>query len=518
MTSEQLIPGTEPKGQELSWQTFEIAGAKPLPPDPRVMAALGLNHGLETALADLVDNSIDAEAATVLIRFVRRGYELLGLYVVDDGRGMDEHTIDVAMTPGGSREYGENALGHFGVGLNAASLGQAASFTVVSRANGATPVGRRSTAAAASNGFVCEVVSPTSAASTMDLDWGPMRTPTGTVVRWDGVKCFPGSRTPELVERFLETTIVNLRHHLGLVFHRFIERRAVQILVDTFDLDVDAAGPPFRVEALDPFGYLKSGRPGYPRQLSASVEGVPLTLECHIWPGKSQLANFNLPGKSAVAAQGMYFYRHDRLLQVGGWNSTATSESESRLARVAIDIPDSMLHVFRMNPEKTKVETGPAFSAAVDRATTIDGNSLGAWQQYLLDAAETFTLSRKRKRERAKVVPPGRGFAPRVRKAVGRELEFLMGEEPIGIRWEDLGGDDFFHIDREEQTIWLNKAYRSAVIGDRNSGLNDAPLVKTLLYLLVENLFHGAFLGAKDRDNIELWSAILGAAAKAELE
>jgi hypothetical protein len=34
----------------------------------------------------------------------------------------------------------------------------------------------------------------------------------------------------------------------------------------------------------------------------------------------------------------------------------------------------------------------------------------------------------------------------------------------------------------------------------------------------MEDLFRGAYLGAKDKDNIELWQAILTAAARSELE
>lgn len=501
-----------------SWDFVEVSGTKPLPPDPRVMDALGLNHALETALADLVDNSIDAGADTVLIRFVRQGNQLVGLYVVDNGCGMNEEAIDIAMTPGGSREYGENALGHFGVGLNAASLGQADSFTVVSRTSFSQAVGRRSTARAAAEGFVCEILSSRSAEAIMNSNLELLHASTGTLVRWDDVKCFPGSRDPDLVERFLETTIVRVRHHLGLVFHRFIERRDVQLILDTYDLGLNSTGPPFIVEPLDPFGYIKSGRPGYPLKLAAKVANEMLSVTCHIWPGRSKLSNFNLPSRTPTNSQGLYLYRHDRLLQAGGWNSTSTIERDTQLARVAIDIPDSLAGEFRMNPEKTKVETGPAFSSAVDTATAIDSATGGSWHQFLADARETFKVSRRRKRERAKVVPPGRGIAPGVRRTIERELDFLPREEAIEVRWVDFVDDAFFEVDRETQSIWLNKAYRSSIIGDRNPGLNDAPLVKTLLYLLVEDLFHGAYLGVKDRDNIELWSAILGAAAKEELE
>lgn len=57
-----------------------------IPPDPGVLKAIGLNHDLETAVADLVDNSIDAEAKRVHIRFELRGGLLHRMYVVDDGR------------------------------------------------------------------------------------------------------------------------------------------------------------------------------------------------------------------------------------------------------------------------------------------------------------------------------------------------------------------------------------------------------------------------------------------------
>ena len=85
------------------------------------MQSLGRNHAFETAIADLVDNSVDAGARNVLIRFVRNGHRLVGLLVVDDGQGMTEKHLDVAMTIGGKRKYGPNEIGRFGLGLIIAS-------------------------------------------------------------------------------------------------------------------------------------------------------------------------------------------------------------------------------------------------------------------------------------------------------------------------------------------------------------------------------------------------------------
>jgi hypothetical protein len=46
--------------------------------------------------------------------------------------------------------------------------------------------------------------------------------------------------------------------------------------------------------------------------------------------------------------------------------------------------------------------------------------------------------------------------------------------------------------------------------------VNDTPLLKALLYLLIEDVFEGEHLGPKDKDNIELWQEVLTAAAKDE--
>lgn len=97
----------------MGWQaTIPVAESIRLPPDPHIMDAIGGNHRLETAVADLVDNSIDAGASSVLIRFVVAANRVESFYVVDDGRGMTGGQIDPAMTPGGAnvQPYGARPL------------------------------------------------------------------------------------------------------------------------------------------------------------------------------------------------------------------------------------------------------------------------------------------------------------------------------------------------------------------------------------------------------------------------
>ena len=501
--------------EESTWQRIQLTGTKHLPPNPRVVNAIGRNHAFKHAIADLVDNSIDAGASTVLIRFVRSTDRMLGLLVVDNGHGMGEAEIDNAMTLGGDREYSAESLGHFGVGLNAASLGQAKTFVVFSRVgSGHQAVGRSASLAAGSQGFECGIVDTTVAAKVLDTRWGMLETSSGTVVRWDSVRTFPMVGNSELVTAFLSQTVTELRHHLGLVLHRMLSAGEVRIWTDIFDVDLDEAGSPVPVEPIDPFAYSKAGRTDYPRNLELEVDGHRVGITCHIWPGRSHTTSFRIPGSTPLTSQGFYFYRNRRLLQAGGWNGMSTNESELQLARVVVDISDELAEFLTMNPEKTRVEVGQAFAQALHHARTSQG---WGWTSFLDDARDAYKKSRKRNRDRAKVLPPGKGFTPRLKRSIGQELEFIGGEDPIDFRWDRVEDGALFAIDRQQRTVWLNRDYRRAVLGDKDGSLNDAPLVKTLLYLLVENLFHGQHLGARDKDNLELWSELLTRAADEEL-
>ena len=52
------------------------------------MEAIGRNHSFETALADLVDNAIDAGSTQVFIRLVKANGRLCSLNLIENGRGM----------------------------------------------------------------------------------------------------------------------------------------------------------------------------------------------------------------------------------------------------------------------------------------------------------------------------------------------------------------------------------------------------------------------------------------------
>src|SRR4051794_40341172 len=111
----------------------------PLPPSATAMlnSLRAIGYSFETALADIVDNSVAAGAETVKIQF--RIAPAPYLVILDDGGGMSPEKLLAAMRHGGvgpDQTRAADDLGRFGLGLKTASLSQCRRLTVVTLADG----------------------------------------------------------------------------------------------------------------------------------------------------------------------------------------------------------------------------------------------------------------------------------------------------------------------------------------------------------------------------------------------
>ncbi|MFI9171506.1 ATP-binding protein [Streptomyces lincolnensis] len=521
-----------PPYQPLSDWQFDVptSGSKQLSPAARSFESLAhQGYGFEAAIADLIDNSIDARAHNVVVSFLRDTGErggrdrLVGLLVIDDGNGMDDAGLDVAMTVGGREQYATGALGHFGAGLKAASLSHADSLSVISRTKRSPSTGRRWVTARAQADFTCDIVDSTYCQSLVDrydgiIGWH------GTIVRWDHVRAFETIIAGQ-TDRYLNDAIERLETHLGLYLHRFLDRDSFHIDIVVEDVhtreELDHRG----VEPIDPFGYRAPGRAGYPRTYVAPVEGVgDVELIAHVWPPKSPLVAYRGIGPLAER-QGFYLYRNDRLVQAGGWNDTRSPEGHLVLARIAVDLPPEPNDVFALTVKKDGVQVTPAFARGLEKAAVPETSHTFA--EYVHEAATTYREAAKRRTEvkRTGVIPPGKGVDPKLKRTLRDELPQLEDEEPITFTWAKLDVPDgavsdelLFTIDHKERRVVLNKDYRQAFNGSRRGGSNDAPVLKSLLYLMLNEIFQKERVWANQTDKIALWNSVLVAAARAELD
>lgn len=482
-----------------------------LAPDAGLVKSLGANHTLESAIADLVDNSIDAGASRVSIRLLTRNDRLIQVEVLDNGKGMDSAAANSAMTIGHQREYTDGDLGHFGMGLKAASFGHSDVLTVWSTRYGATSVGRRIRRADFSKDFTCEVLSADAAADHAANRQSILGSLEGTSIVWTDVRNAYRGRNEDEARSWLFARNEALRSHLGVTFHRLLTagRLEIDVLID--ELGEAIAGPGIPILPIDPFGYATTGHPGYPKNLIATAGDVQVKLACHIWPAKSDVTGFRIGARTGEQFQGFYIYRNDRLLQIGGWSDTATQTSARQLARVVLEDNGAIGPFVTMNPEKSGLKFEPVFHDAINKAEAMDGTT---FMTFLQDAESTYTDANKRKRQRRPVIRPDKGIAPAVRKQIGRELSFIDGDA-VDVKWKRLPAGDFLDVDLPAKTLWLNNRYRGLFAPDGGS-MNDAPVLKSLLYLLTHHVFEGQHLGPRDKDEILVWNSVLMAAVTAE--
>ncbi|GAA4703391.1 Histidine kinase-, DNA gyrase B-, and HSP90-like ATPase [Promicromonospora umidemergens] len=482
----------------------EPVSSRRVAPDPAIASAVGRHHTLSTAIADLVDNAVDAGARNILVRFVLHGGRATGLQIVDDGSGMDEDAIDSAMAYARRRSYGTAELGHFGIGLKAASLSQARTLVVWSRQAGRTAVGRRLRRESLDSGPLVEAFGTGDAATALDKVDAGFAMASGTLVEWQDVDAF--LRSTEAMQQgvWLEDTIDRLVMHLGLVLHRILARGEVRLTIEEYEDGFP--GAPRAVGPLDPFGY-RGTEPGYPIGLVADVPGGSVALRAHLWPATERRSPAFHVGDND--GQGLYVYRNERLLQAGGWNGLAHRSQDLELARVELDLDAVTGAHVTFNPEKTGVVLDATLADAVLKARAGSGLSFAGF----LDRARDSSREARRRRGRPiAVVPPRFGLPPSLRTAYAEATETVPGEEPFDIRWRTLPPDKVYEIDREARLVKVNARYRTAIVGGRSNRNNDAPLVKTLLHLLLANHLTSTKNGARMKRETQAWQELVLAA------
>lgn len=473
-----------PTGYELDerqWSTETVL------PDPSTIAAIGMHHNLTSALADLADNSIDAMASHIRIRFVQSGTTILGLQIIDNGRGLTADGIKQAMTFGARRDYGSEDLGHFGLGLKAASLSQANSFEIYSRQKWGPAVGRRMDQTV-SQDFSVGVMEPGAANERLDGVAG-MELPSGTLVEWRGLKdVIHTSDQGELTE-WRSAKLRSIREHLGVTFHRHLRRGTVEIDIDTFDIERNRALPPMQVDPIDPFeGSLQQD--GYPRNFVVDLpDGASCTIEAHLFPPRLNLPAFNLYGEAGEARQGIYLYRRGRLLSGGqNWAGLRLPKKELGLGRIRIDLDAANEHYIALNPEKVTPVYSADFTKAMAHAHT-PGPSPSPLDSYFSDLQRAHKDSKKTKRQEIRLVEPAVGLNPTVLSRLA-DLQDFADSDPIDLRFVTLPSTELFRADRTARRIDVNVELVRRIYGSEGRLSNrDGQLLKVFLYFLLESDF-----------------------------
>lgn len=297
----------------------------------------GIGYSAETALADIVDNSISAGATEVRIAFAWNVNESR-ILVLDNGCGMSPGELFSAMHLGARSPLDHRSasdLGRFGMGLKTASFSQCRRLTVATRKAGKIACLRWDLdLLASSGGNSWQLLEGPSAGSEAFVEF-PEDHSKGTVVLWENMDRIVGQGSNE--QDFLDL-IDRIEGHLAMVFHRLLEGGAFRILINGK-----------RVRPWDPFMSGNISTWSSP-EVRIPRNGYQVVAQAYVLPHKDKLDARDYDTGAGphgwTAQQGFYVYRNKRLLVAGNWLGLGTGrswrkEEQYRLARLRLDIPNS---------------------------------------------------------------------------------------------------------------------------------------------------------------------------------
>lgn len=315
-----------------------------------------IGYTFESALADIVDNSISAGSTHIHISNDLDGDQNPFLAIWDNGRGMSGDELTVAMrhgnrSPNELREAGD--LGRFGLGMKTASFSQCRRLTVVSSRSGVR------VARCWDLDLVVErdewILSVLDQEAIEALPMVDQLESTGTLVLWQKLDRLDSlGSDPDQMYEALNGMFSEARPHLALTFHRFIAP--------------DPSDPPSKVSmwingaevgAVDPFARLSSPNSDAHQIEILRTGNGDITVQGFTLPHHQRLSNEQLLalelGSSLVETQGLYVYRARRLIFSGSWLGLARRAELTKLLRVRVDVPTSLDSEWSIDVRKSRM-------------------------------------------------------------------------------------------------------------------------------------------------------------------
>ncbi|WP_245961317.1 ATP-binding protein [Neopusillimonas maritima] len=309
-----------------------------------------LGYSLETAVADLIDNSISADADAIDIVCDISG-ERPVLVILDNGRGMDEVELLAAMRHGTGNPRQQRSpqdLGRFGLGLKTASFSQCRSLTVVSK-RGDKVCGAEwdLDRIDVTDDWVLSVLDEADIHTLPNIERLGSQ---GTAVIWQKldrlIEDEAGDHSQEIVNEKLEV----VGRHLSLVFHRFLSGE----VKGNSRVSISVNGHP--ISAFDPFCRKNPATQMLPEEI-VRVGDAEVRLQPYVLPHHSRLSaseyDFYQDRSDFISNQGGYVYRNGRLLAWGDWFRLVPKGEATKLARVQIDFPNSLDEAWTIDIKKS---------------------------------------------------------------------------------------------------------------------------------------------------------------------
>jgi len=334
-----------------------------------------IGYSIEAAVADIIDNSITAHATKISIWFLP--YDEPYVAILDNGCGMDQNSLTEAMRYGSCNpkdEREEDDMGRYGLGLKTASLSQCRCLTVVTKYQGELYARR----------WDLDFIAKSMKWSLLELNGQEILTlpvidkleeyESGTLVIWSQLDRIKAGEIT--LEQAMDNRMKEARDHLELVFHRYLSgdgTRRVSMSVNDNPL-----------VPIDPFFTTKSTIVMDDEKIEIPCRSGEVVVRPYILPHPSKMTKAELEkygGKDGLRKlQGFYIYRNKRLLTWGTWFRLIRMDEFSKLARVRVDIPNSLDDLWTLDVKKSTANPPEIVKARLRQIVgTISNSSKKTW-------------------------------------------------------------------------------------------------------------------------------------------
>jgi len=328
-------------------------------PDPvRMIEGLrDTGYQFNTAVADVVDNSLAAEASFVDIQLQIDFKGSITLTIIDDGIGMDRAGLVNAMKYGSKPRLTAASLGKFGLGLKTASTAFCRKLSVISKDNVSGPLLRATwdlDHVKESNKW--ELIVDEAPLKQKEVFDKYVKSSSGTMVIWEktdrlmrNYSILGGASAKNALKKISD----DLRLHLSMVYQRFLDVKDSRGKKIKMFLD----GTP--VLPWDPFCIPESVivNQDAPEVELPNGKLAKFYMKAYVLPRKEEFSTPEAAKNARIGNQnqGIYIYRQDRLIHGPDWLKMFSKEPHYSLLRIEFSFDYLLDDAFQIDIKKSQI-------------------------------------------------------------------------------------------------------------------------------------------------------------------
>jgi hypothetical protein len=319
----------------------------------------------QTAIADIIDNSIAADATRVDIKFAEQFDGSTVVSIADNGVGMSLETLKSAMQIGSSASLANSSLSVYGMGMKTASMSFSRKFSVVSRdKSGITSEASWDLDSQTENPWTIDI-GPASRSHQRMLDDFLGEELSGTIVIWERAD-FKDAILDHRKIRGRKPAVKNIqsevKEYLSMVFHRFMDGTEFGITPVSLSFNGELLEPwcPYDKDFLSDNWKIPTDHFKIDVEIDGEVVTVPYSITTYQIYGKDEgegeaVKRSNLGMKT----QGIYPYRENRLLQSPDWLNVLAFHPDINTLRVVLELDPRLDGITRTDMKKSGLSLPP---------------------------------------------------------------------------------------------------------------------------------------------------------------